>query len=350
MQTSNTDLIDDAPRFGLYARVERWRRTYGWASLLLLLAGYFLSSVFAGLFAGIYYGIHTAMAGSLEAGAPGGAGLGGAMLTDPHFLLPMLALQFVFWGGFTLIWLSVFERRGLKSIGFSDGVLWRYGRGVGVALIAVIVLSVLGAIASALGFDMGKGSELADAAGEVDPSVMASLLRPGVLIGLALVLVLFLFQGAVEEIVFRGWLLSALDARWGRIAAIIVSTILFAILHAQHLQNDLVLGLASIVAIGIMGLFLTLYAVGERSIAGVAGMHGAFNGLIMIVGILGALSTNPEQSVVEAFMATLNPSAGLGNGAEQIPMIGAVIQGGTFLILCALPVFGILRRKTHIEA
>ena len=54
---------------------------------------------------------------------------------------------------------------------------------------------------------------------------------PDAIAGIALLLACFAFQSSVEELLFRGWMLSVISARMGVVVAIIISSAVFTLLH-----------------------------------------------------------------------------------------------------------------------
>lgn len=86
------------------------------------------------------------------------------------------------------------------------------------------------------------------------------------------------FVGLHEEALFRGFILSRLRALCGStIAAVLISTLIFGILHAYQ-------GMIGVVQTGTVGLVLAVVAVRSRSIWPAILAHGIFNtiGLTLI--------------------------------------------------------------------
>lgn len=102
--------------------------------------------------------------------------------------------------------------------------------------------------------------------------------------------------GIVEEIIFRGLIMKALEKRWGKGVAILVPSIIFGLLHAigadLHLM-DLLMLLVGGTSVGIM-FSLIVYKSG--SIWNSAIVHGVWN-IIMIGDILHINASNNENSI-----------------------------------------------------
>ncbi len=166
------------------------------------------------------------------------------------FFLPV---AFLIW-----VWRLRVERGDAPSLGLSrPGGLVKFARGFGIGFLlfsAVVgVLRLLGMIGS-------------------DPTPMA--VTGGSAIG-ALLIVLggWVVQASTEELVARGWLMSTLAARTNVPIAVIVSSLLFALLHILN-ENVSLLAMANIM---LVGLFLAVYAIVEGGIWGAAGIHTAWN-------------------------------------------------------------------------
>lgn len=95
--------------------------------------------------------------------------------------------------------------------------------------------------------------------------------------------------GIVEEAVFRGVIMTALERRWGRVAAILVPSVLFGALHI--IGNDMdALSMAQLVLAGTMvSVLFSLITYATGSIWNSALMHGVWNCVL-----LGILHIGPE--------------------------------------------------------
>lgn len=175
-----------------------------------------------------------------------------------------LTFFFGFAGLLCLLWVWFFERRGVAQIGFSGRGLFPFVRGLlwGLASLAAVIamIAVLG------GYSV-------EAAGRwATPS--AAALLPFAAYGLA-----FIVQGSTEELLIRGWLMQLVASRHGVTAGIVLSTVVFSLLHGANIKpsDELILGLLNIVLVGVL---LGLYAAQEGSIWGVCGWHAAWNWLL----------------------------------------------------------------------
>jgi membrane protease YdiL (CAAX protease family) len=141
------------------------------------------------------------------------------------YLLPLVLFLTLYTIGYTWAFMRIVERRPLRSLGLS----WRRGspsdfvKGIGLA---VLVLGMVFAFSLATGAIRVLGF-----ARPASPT--------GSVVGyLAGALVAFLSVGLYEEVMFRGYVLQTLSERSGRFVAILVSSIIFALLHGANPGAD----------------------------------------------------------------------------------------------------------------
>lgn len=162
------------------------------------------------------------------------------------------------------LWVILYERRGLSTVGFTGLPFLPFLRGLawGLVSLAAVVL-----IVAAL------GGYTIEASGQLGAPNFATLWPFIVFAGA------FIVQGSTEEFIMRGWLMQLTASRHGVTAGIVISTIVFSALHGSNIKpsDELILGLLNIVLVGV---FLGLYAAQEGSIWGVCGWHAAWNWLL----------------------------------------------------------------------
>lgn len=88
-----------------------------------------------------------------------------------------------------------------------------------------------------------------------------------------------LFQSATEEIYFRGWLQPVLASRWGLWPGIILTTIVFALLHLLGGAQSLF----AVVNLALGGLLFGLLAARSGGIAGAVMAHFGWNWIEQMV-------------------------------------------------------------------
>ena len=164
---------------------------------------------------------------------------------------------------FTL-WIRFFERRTMASVGLmiNRRASTQYLRGYAIGLLmgVVVVCGVL--LLGGYGPEDGAGSKSRD------------------LIPILILMFAFVVQSGVEEMVFRGWMMSRISARFGLWAGIIGNSILFTLMHVEFDGLDST-PLVMVVLFNLMtflfSVFLSLLVIREKSIWGASAWHAAWN-------------------------------------------------------------------------
>jgi uncharacterized protein len=175
-------------------------------------------------------------------------------------LMATLLIPFLAWGLAVLAWVLVIERRPLATIGLTKpggvrSLLGGHFVGVGTISAVVAMIWLAGAYHST--------------------AYLPALANPGSLINIAILLVCFLVQSSVEEIIFRGWLLSVITRRLNLIFAVALSSILFTFLHFTPGQPWLVTGNLMLFAV-----FACFWAIASNHVWGVMGWHAGWNWML----------------------------------------------------------------------
>jgi len=313
-------------RAALYAPwPERARSLPGLASIGVLIGGYALSSL--PVIAGTVWL-------TLQAGG-----------TQPQVidLLPFLLAQFVLWAVLTAVWAGLVERRGAASLGLgARGAAGRFALGVVVGVL-MMMLTSLGAVAAIA--VMGPGDLSPSDVVEVAETRALPLAFAGIL---ALVALGFLIQGAVEEFVFRGWLMSALTARWGVRTGVIVTSIAFMLLHAHVLVSGLVFGIAALVTLGLTGLVFAMLCLWRGSIVEACGAHGLFNALAVTIPAITLYIVSPDIDAGEILSSVLTSATGTGGEGTGLPpqVFGQMAAMGLLALVVGLAAARVRSRKS----
>lgn len=313
------------------------RRSYGWSTPFILILTYLVSAIPMVVFTTI--AIATAP-GGLEAAAEGdtSAALSGDVV------LPGMMMQFGLWAALIMLWVKAFERRSFASMGFTaTGWLGRYVRGLFVGVGLVLLLGGVMAALTTLAPDAVPES-MRDMALPEDADWSA--LAGSVFIGFALMaLVTFLIQGGAEEVIFRGWMMSTLTARWGAVAAIIVSSIVFGAFHLHVMVSGVTYGLMAVFGVTATGLFFALYAYAERGIWGAMAGHGTFNAAATLMPLAISQASEPDRTPGELFAEVLERATGMAGveATEVGPHL--LVQPGVFLTLSLILFLRIRMRK-----
>ncbi|WP_262693895.1 CPBP family intramembrane glutamic endopeptidase [Kordiimonas aquimaris] len=175
----------------------------------------------------------------------------------PIGLFAMLIVSFGFTGILVILWVKFIERRSLASIGMSAGncnkTFW-YGHGIGMAMMAGIVATIwmLGA------YETG--------------TTAPAFASPTSLLYIFMLLIGFGIQSSVEELIFRGWLLSVLTRKFNLLSAIIVSSVLFTLMHfnpANPWYDNILTA--------VFSLFACAWVIRTGNIWGAMGWHAGWN-------------------------------------------------------------------------
>ena len=158
-----------------------------------------------------------------------------------------------------LAWVHFVERRPFSTIGLTVPGGAAFARGLlgGLLLMGTLIAGIW--LAGAL------------TVGAVAPA-FASFSS---LAGIALLLVGFIIQSSAEELLFRGWMLSALGAKFGTLAAVIVSSLVFMLLHFER-HAPLLFFLNTF----LFASFACSWSLRTGNIWGVMGWHSAWNWLL----------------------------------------------------------------------
>lgn len=111
-----------------------------------------------------------------------------------------------------------------------------------------------------------------------------------------------LAAGIVEEVIFRGVILGALERRWGRPVAVLVPSVLFGLVHLIGASLDLLSAVHLLVAGTIVGVLFSLIACESGSVWNSALVHGVWNAAIL-GGLLHIGSTADSASMCSFVLA-----------------------------------------------
>ena len=166
-------------------------------------------------------------------------------------LYAFLLIPFAMTGALVLAWVLFVERRPLSTIGLtpSAGAMsFARGLAIGIATIGAVVAAIW-------------------AAGGYQPDGFASaFFAPRDLISIGILFLCFVVQASVEEIIFRGWLMSALARKFNVALAVILTCAVFTLLHYSRGQELLVTA-------GVISVFSLRVPLGAQG-AQYLGRHG----------------------------------------------------------------------------
>ncbi|GMQ78090.1 MAG: type II CAAX endopeptidase family protein [Anaerolineae bacterium] len=159
---------------------------------------------------------------------------------------------------FVWLWLWLFEKRHLWTVGFErNHALKKYIRGLLAGFLLFSGTLVILLAFDAVDFQQPESNKFGQ----------------GMLITGLLIFVGWMVQGGAEETVTRGFLLPILGVRYGTLAGIGVSSIIFTLLHLLN-PGISVLALVNLI---LFSLFAALFALFEGGLWGIAALHGMWN-------------------------------------------------------------------------
>ena len=174
--------------------------------------------------------------------------------------MAFLLAPFSVWGLVVLAWVLLIERRTLATIGLTKpgGAKTVFGGLlIGVATISAVVFMIWLA-----------GAYQAQ-------RLVPAFADPGGLLSIAILLACFALQSSVEEIIFRGWLLSVITRRMNLVFAVLLSSALFTLLHFTPGQPLLVTG-----NLVLFSVFACFWAIASNNVWGVMGWHAGWNWML----------------------------------------------------------------------
>ena len=178
----------------------------------------------------------------------------------------LAGLHALLWIGFAptllavLAWVRYVERRPFTSIGLTGTAplkTFLCGLSIGIGTISLVVLAIW-------------------ATGGMQAAGLGPAWRsPASLMHIGLLLMGFAFQASVEEVIFRGWLLSVLARKSNVTLAVVLVSLTFCFLHYSPHQ-------APLITLGtfLFSLFACAWVLQAGSVWGVMGWHAGWNWLL----------------------------------------------------------------------
>ncbi len=162
------------------------------------------------------------------------------------------------------LWIRLFERRTMASVGlvFNRRSTSNFAGGYALGLMmgAAVVCGVL--LSGGYAPDPGTAGQPRD------------------FVPILVLMLAFILQSGTEELVFRGWMMSRIAARYGVWAGVIGNSLLFTLMHVEIGG----LGTTSVIMIllftsmtFLFSVFLSLLVIRQKSILGASAWHAAWN-------------------------------------------------------------------------
>lgn len=148
--------------------------------------------------------------------------------------------------------------------------------------------------------------------------------------------------GAVEEAVFRGVVMKALEMRWNKAVAVIVPSAAFGAAHALNGKLSLVSFIQLLVAGSIVGILFSLVTYESGSIWSAALMHAVWN-MCMASGILNIYTESVDTCI---FNYVLESKSALITGGD-FGAEASVISIGAYLIFTVVAIILLNKNKRN---
>lgn len=151
--------------------------------------------------------------------------------------------------------------------------------------------------------------------------------------------------GVVEELLFRGILMTALEKRWNKVIAILIPSILFAVLHVYVRQLDFVSFIFLLVAGTSVGVLFSLVTIASGSIWNSAIIHGLWNAIIVggVISIGTELKPNALYSYILDSKSMYITGGDFGIESSVIALIGYIL----FIVIAVIVIKG--KKELPIE-
>lgn len=223
-----------------------------------------------------------------------------------------------------ILWARFYEKRSMKSLGFvRKNALRDYFIGI---LVGFIMFSAV------VGINIFTGAmTIENVVSNLSGATMAFIV---------LFFIGFLFQGAFEEILIRGYLMVNVGAKHKVITAIAVSSIAFALLHGINPG----ISVLAVINLVLVAVFWGFYVICFDNLWGACAMHSIWN---FVQGNFYGIKVSGMNIADSVFLSTSVPGKELINGGA----FGA--EGGiatTIVIIVSIFILlGYMKKKGQIE-
>ncbi len=245
-------------------------RKFGPVQGALLAAGFFLATLIGGALAMLIWGVDTAVKAAVLASKSHGK----VPVYIPTPGLGLLAASVL--TGYLLaaawaIWYSFYIAKPLLRVGDAGGLGWRGADPHGYLVAAGLSVAV---VAVALGLMRLVPPDIAKLTGPAEELGRSHGWPHIILVVLMLGLAPF-----VEEFVFRGTLIAAFARRFHVVTAVLLSTLLFVMMHAA----DKIHYWPGFIDVGLLGLACAFVRLRYRSVRPAMLLHFLYNGCLVVL-------------------------------------------------------------------
>lgn len=147
--------------------------------------------------------------------------------------------------------------------------------------------------------------------------------------------------GIVEEMVFRGVIMHALEYRWNKWAAVIIPSVLFGLLHIG-IQLDFISIIQLVIAGSVVGILFSLVTYESGTVWNSAVMHGIWN-MVIIGNILHIGTEADEFSIYNYVLDTDSFFISGGDFGIEASIVSII----AYLIFIGLAIILLKKRKSE---
>lgn len=189
----------------------------------------------------------------------------------------------------TMLFCKLIERRPMKSLGLhKKNALKSYLTGCLVGAVMISICVILSAIFGGISLS-------------INTNISWRLLIA--------FFFAFIFQGASEEVIFRGYFLNTVASKNRIILAIVLNSIFFALAHSFNM------GLTPLAFINLIlfGAFASIYSIKFDNLWGVCGIHSLWN---FMQGNFWGIQVSGIDTATSIFLADTTPNSAILNGGD----------------------------------
>lgn len=176
--------------------------------------------------------------------------------------IAFLVFPFAALGTLVIAWVRFVERRDLASVGLGGARPWRHFLGgllTGIAMVTLIVTGIY----------LTGGCRIVELVGPFHSFVALG--------SIAILLAGFVIQSSIEELVFRGWMLSAVATKVGLGWGVILSSLAFTVMHFDPRGTSVFK-----LNVFLFAVFGCCWVIRSGNIWGVMGWHSGWNWLLAV--------------------------------------------------------------------
>lgn len=181
-----------------------------------------------------------------------------------------------------------FQKRSMAAIGFTKGnVIKEYLMGAGAGFLFITAATVIGVATGAMRFE-GISETFAP-------------------LTILLFLFGFLIQGMAEEVLCRGYLMVSVARRYPLIAAVLINSLVFAMLHGANAG----LSPLALINLALFGIFASVCFIKRGNIWGIGAFHSIWN---FAQGNIYGIQVSGMPATTSVFAMTSNEGMDILNG------------------------------------